>query len=86
MFYLWIILLAPRIRVATATAISIGICFAIEFLKLYHAAWLEAVRDNRIAGFLLGHTFYWHDLPCYVVGTLVAMAIDQLAVARESRH
>jgi hypothetical protein len=78
MFYLWIILLAPRIRVSVAATIAIGVCFAIEFLKFYHAPWFESVRDNRIAGFLLGHTFYWHDLPCYVAGTFVAVVFKRL--------
>src|SRR5438045_280514 len=60
MFYLWIVLFLPRLSGLAAAGAAVAITFAIEFLKLYHAPWLDALREDRFAGFLLGHTFLWH--------------------------
>jgi hypothetical protein len=84
MFYLWFVLLAPRVRPTAAAALTVCVTFAIEFLKLYHAPWIDEFRANRVAGFLMGHGFYWHDLLCYLVGTGLAMAFD-VAVAGRGR-
>jgi hypothetical protein len=84
MFYLWAIFLAPGLRPSRAAAAAVGVTFAIEFLKLYHPSWLDAVRANRVAGFLLGHTFFWHDLACYLLGVAIAAAGD-VALARRQR-
>jgi hypothetical protein len=82
MFYLWIILLLPRMGILPAAAITLALTFAIEFLKLYHVAWLDALRAQRIPGFLLGHDFYWRDLAFYAMGTLVAVAADMGLIRR----
>lgn len=86
MFYLWAVLLMPRLRPTAAAAIAVAATFSIEFLKLYHAPWIEAVRANRLAGFLLGHTFYWHDLACYTFGVIVGLALDGVWMSRRPRR
>jgi hypothetical protein len=52
--------------------------FAIEFLQLYHASWIEAIRNTKIGGLILGFGFLWSDLLCYSVGILLAALIDHL--------
>jgi glycopeptide antibiotics resistance protein len=92
MFYLWVLLVAPRISIMRAAAASILICFGIEFLKLYHAPWLDSLREDRIAGFLLGRHFNWRDLAFCVLGTLLGITLDRLtrrkrcSVKRASEH
>ena len=60
----------PNLNLLLA-AITLAITFAIEFLKLWHAQTLEALRAARLSGFLLGHAFYWHDFASYTAGTLL---------------
>ena len=76
MFYLWVLLVAPRLSIFSVTGLTLAITFATEFLKLCHAPWLDSLRNGRLAGFLLGHTFYWHDFASYILGTFVAIAVD----------
>ena len=52
------------------------ICFALgvatETLQLYHAPWIEAIRQTRIGGLMLGFGFLWSDIVCYAVGIVIA--------------
>ena len=84
MFYLWGLLLVPRISIFRAAAATLALTFAIEFLKRLHTPWLDSLRAGRITGFLLGHTFYWHDFASYALGTLLAIAADAGVLLR--RH
>lgn len=55
------------------TPIALGVCSAtcvLEFLQLWHPAWLEALRSTFVGGALLGTTFSWWDLPAYPIGCL----------------
>jgi hypothetical protein len=76
MFYLLILLPWPRLGRTSTAAFALVITFAIEFLKLCHVGWLDALRAERFAGFLLGHQFYWYDLGFYVLGILAGVAVD----------
>jgi hypothetical protein len=76
MFYLLVLLAWPRARVTAAAALAMAIASAIEFLKLCHAPWLDALRANRFAGFLLGHGFLWRDFVAYAVGVAVGVVGD----------
>lgn len=71
-------------RVALAAAI---VSLAVELGQLYHAPWIDAVRQSRLGGLVLGRGFLWSDLACYAAGILLALAIDH-ALARRSalRH
>ena len=84
MFYLWVVLCLPRLPGLAAAAAAVAITFAIEFLKLYHAPWIDALRADRYAGFLLGHTFLRHDLLCYAAGAAVGLAMDRLTRRRRA--
>ena len=51
--------------------------FAVEFLQLYQAPWIEAVRSTTLGRLALGTTFGWVDLLAYAVGAAVGWTIDQ---------
>lgn len=78
MFYLWFALLWPSSAIAPLTTATLAITFAIEFLKLVRLDWLDALRAHPFSGMMLGHTFYWHDLLCYILGAGVAVALDRV--------
>jgi hypothetical protein len=51
---------------------------ADETLQLYHAPWIESIRQTRIGGLMLGFGFLWSDIICYAVGTCMAFCIIAL--------
>ena len=77
MVYLLAAVVWPRAsirRLAIGTAVF---ALAIEVGQLYHAPWIDAVRDTRLGGLVLGFGFLWSDLACYAVGIALAVTIDR---------
>ena len=64
---------------------SLLIAFAIEFLQLYQAPWMQAVRANKLAYLVLGNGFDPLDLLAYVVGIGVGVMVDWLWERRQRR-
>jgi hypothetical protein len=50
--------------------------------RLYHAPWIDSLRQIRVAALLLGHGFLWSDLVCYGVG----VGVGALAESLTARH
>jgi hypothetical protein len=58
-------------------AVSAGILATlIELSQLIRNPWLNALRQNKIGGLLLGRGFLWSDLLCYIIGIGVAIIIE----------
>lgn len=76
MVYLLLAAIWPRVsfrRLAVGTA---AFALAVEVGQLYHAPWIDAVRDTRLGGLVLGFGFLWSDVACYAVGVALAVALD----------
>ncbi len=58
------------------TAISLTLAFLVEFSQLYHAPWIEAIRQTTLGGLVLGQGFLWTDLLCYSLGIAIGLAIE----------
>jgi hypothetical protein len=61
-------------RRSSTFRISLGaVCFAwfVEFLQLYHAPWIDAIRTTRPGQLVLGSSFNSPDLIAYVAGIAV---------------
>ena len=67
--------------VSAALAFSYG----IEFSQLYHAAWIDAIRNTRIGGLLLGYGFLWSDLVCYTVGIGVGLIYEVIVFKKRQK-
>ncbi|MFC2101169.1 DUF2809 domain-containing protein [Bacteroidota bacterium] len=48
----------------------------IEFSQLYHANWINTIRNTILGGLALGFGFQWDDLICYLLGVVIAWIID----------
>jgi len=59
----------------TLALINYVLGVADEVSQLYHAPWIDAIRDTAIGGAMLGHGFLWSDIVCYAVGTLMAFML-----------
>ena len=56
--------------------LSIMFCFCIEFLQLYQAEWMLAIRRTTLGHYALGQGFLWSDLGYYSLGIIMAFWID----------
>ena len=57
-----------------AAALAFSVC--IEVSQLYHAAWIDAIRNMPLGGLILGFTFVWSDLLCYSVGVGLGVIVE----------
>ena len=77
----WVVLLCvawvrPSIARTKLAGWSLLIAFAIEFLQLYQAPWMQALRANKLAYLVLGNGFDPLDLVAYVAGIALGLAVD----------
>lgn len=69
----------PSVRVALATLV---VAYAVEISQLYHAPWIDGLRNTRLGALVLGYGFLWSDIACYTAGVALCVAIETVA----SRH
>jgi hypothetical protein len=87
MVYLLIAAVWSRAPIRHVAAGAATFSLAIELSQLYHAPWIEAVRQTRLGGLVLGFGFLWSDLACYAAGIALAAALDhQRAFRFAARH
>lgn len=67
-----------RIPTLRVSLVSLGFAWAIEFLQLYHAPWIDSIRAVRLGHLVLGSTFNWPDLAAYAAGILIGAAVDRI--------
>lgn len=88
--FLVLALLLPRARIVTLAIAAAILSYAVELSQLYHAPWIDAVRDTTPGALLLGFGFQWSDLACYSAGIALAAVAECVAfrphVAANSRH
>jgi threonine/homoserine/homoserine lactone efflux protein len=58
--------------------ISLVLAFAVEVSQLYHAPWIDSIRNTTLGGLVLGFGFLWSDLVCYLVGITAGVLADRL--------
>ncbi|WP_374330204.1 DUF2809 domain-containing protein [Soonwooa sp.] len=54
----------------------------IEFLQYFHFAEMIGFKDNKIAMIVLGNSFSWIDILCYLAGGLILYLIEVLAKSK----
>jgi hypothetical protein len=58
-------------------AISLGLSFVVEISQLYHAPWIDSIRQTTLGGLVLGFGFLWSDLVCYSVGIAIGSLTER---------
>jgi threonine/homoserine/homoserine lactone efflux protein len=82
MVYLLAAAIWPRTSMRRLAVGAAAFALAIEVGQLYHAPWIDAVRNTRLGGLVLGFGFLWSDLACYAVGIALALLIDRVIASR----
>lgn len=77
----WVVMLCvawlrPAMARGRLVGVALLVAFAIEFLQLYQAPWMQALRANKLAYLVLGNGFDPLDLLAYAVGIAVGAAVD----------
>lgn len=62
---------------------SLLICYGIEFSQLYHANWIDELRNTLLGKYTLGQGFLWTDILAYTMGILLAFGIERIVLKRK---
>jgi len=71
-----------RASILRVTLVSLVFCFAVEFSQLYHAPWIDSVRNTRLGALTLGSIFNAPDLIAYVAGVALGGVIETVRQRR----
>src|SRR5271157_338733 len=85
--FLGIRLILPRASTRTVAMLAMAFSVAIELSQLYHALWIDSIRQTTLGGLILGFGFLWSDLACYAVGVVLGVLVDVIGgiVTEEER-
>ncbi len=70
----------PSASTLYSASLALCISFAVEFLQLYHAPWIDSIRATKLGGLVLGFSFKLSDLLCYTVGIGVGCILERLLI------
>lgn len=65
-----------RVSILRVTLVSLAFCFAVEFSQLYHAPWIDSLRNSRLGALALGAIFNAPDLIAYAAGVALGVLIE----------
>lgn len=63
---------------ALRAGLALALAFLVELSQLYHAPWIDSLRQTTLGGLILGFGFLWSDLVCYSVGILLGACAEWL--------
>ena len=76
--FLAIRFIRPASSVWTAAVFAFSVSVLIEVSQRHHSSWIDALRDTYVGALVLGHSFGWGDLVCYLVGISVGAIAESL--------
>ncbi len=82
MVYLLVSTLLAGRPLRLRAVISLALAFLVEVSQLYHAPWIDSIRQTTLGGLVLGFGFLWTDLVCYSVGVMIGGIAEWAIVAR----
>jgi Protein of unknown function (DUF2809) len=74
-------LVQPRQSTWSVAILAIAFSVTIELSQLYHAPWIDSIRQSTLGGLILGFGFLWSDLACYAVGVAIGVILEWIALA-----
>jgi hypothetical protein len=78
MIYLFTAVLLNDRKPSQIAFVSWLFCYLIEISQLYHAPWIDAIRNTRLGGLVLGFGFLWTDIIADTMGIGVILAIESI--------
>ena len=68
--------LCRQLSTTRLALIALSFSWAVEFSQLYHAPWIDGIRDTRLGALILGSTFNWPDLAAYATGVGIGAVVE----------
>ena len=84
--FLGIGLVLSQASTRTIALLAMACSVAVEISQLYHAPWIDSIRQRTLGGLILGFGFLWSDLACYAVGVGMGVMIDVAVSALTERQ
>jgi len=75
----------PRCSTVQIALAAAGFAWAVEFMQLYHADWIDVVRSTRFGRLVLGTTFNSPDLVAYIIGIALGALAERVYVNEKQR-
>jgi uncharacterized protein DUF2809 len=82
--FIVIAVLAPDWPTRRIAIVALLASYADEVSQLYHAPWIEAIRNTRFGALTLGYGFLWSDVLCYTVGVALCVLVELLIDVRQT--
>ena len=76
MIYLYVAINFKTLPIKWVAISSLLFCYLIELSQLYHAQWIDQIRNTRLGGLILGFGFLWSDILAYTMGVGIGMLIE----------
>ncbi|MCY7894162.1 DUF2809 domain-containing protein [Bacillus vallismortis] len=86
MIYTGCAFLFQKMTTIMTGTISLSFCFFIEISQLYHADWIDQIRDTSLGGLVLGYGFLWSDIKAYTIGISLCTAIELIVLGLKKRR
>lgn len=86
MIFQFVAILFPKQKILQIAGIAITFCYLIEVSQLYHASWIDAIRNTQLGGLVLGFGFLWTDLLAYSFGVTFGMIVESLIYYKTNKH
>ncbi|GAA4468796.1 hypothetical protein GCM10023189_54730 [Nibrella saemangeumensis] len=67
-------------------AAALGFSTFIELSQLYHAPWIDSLRNTLLGGLILGFTFVWSDLLCYSLGVGLGVLTETYVINHNAKY
>jgi hypothetical protein len=71
--FLGIGLVLPRVATWRIAGLALIFSILIEISQLYHAPWINSIRQTTLGALVLGRGFLWSDLACYGAGIVLGV-------------
>jgi hypothetical protein len=62
---------------------SLIFCYLIEISQLYHVPWIDAIRNTRLGGLVLGFGFLWTDIMAYSIGIGFGVLVEKIVYSKK---
>jgi hypothetical protein len=83
--FLFLGLILPGMTTGSVAALALAVSLLVELSQLYHAPWIDSVRQTTIGGLVLGFGFLWSDLVCYAAGVGQGVALEWMVAGLRRR-
>jgi len=79
MVFLLIGFVFPAFSTLKVATMALIFSFSIELSQLYHAPWIDELRQYRLVALVIGHGFLWTDWLCYSVGVGIGVIGERVS-------